>query len=161
MSTSLFERVDSSAGLDACWPWTGPRDPHGYGRQGSLLAHRAFYKQVTGQSLKFVVLRHTCDNTWCCNLFHLVPGTQADNVRDMISRKRQAVGERHGLRRNPNAAARGENHWRARLTISNVITIRQALLLGTTLEVLSRRFGVSISCISKIKRNLSWKDHNV
>lgn len=36
-----------------------------------------------------LVARHTCDNNWCINLEHLLPGTQADNLRDMRERNRQ------------------------------------------------------------------------
>src|SRR5689334_262796 len=33
-----------------------------------------------------IVSRHTCDNSKCINPDHIIPGTRADNARDMMSR---------------------------------------------------------------------------
>lgn len=35
-----------------------------------------------------LVARHTCDNNWCINPEHLLPGTQAQNLQDAVDRKR-------------------------------------------------------------------------
>lgn len=53
-------------------------------RQGA--AHRIAYRNKHGYLP--ALLRHTCDNRKCCNPDHLVPGTQADNMRDMVERGR-------------------------------------------------------------------------
>lgn len=52
------------------------------------LAHRAMYAITWGKCPAGVVVRHTCDNTRCVNPTHLVLGTQADNIKDMVSRGR-------------------------------------------------------------------------
>lgn len=54
-------------------------------RKGMLL-HRVVFLRTHGYLPE--VVRHICDNQRCINPLHLRPGTQADNVRDMIDRKR-------------------------------------------------------------------------
>jgi hypothetical protein len=39
--------------------------------------------------------RHTCDNDWCINREHLLPGTSQDNSDDMVQRGRAQRGEKH------------------------------------------------------------------
>ena len=66
------------------------------------LLHRAVYCAEHGIDLTAfpptIVVRHTCDNTRCVNTAHLISGTQADNVRDMVERNRHVSlkGEAHG-----------------------------------------------------------------
>lgn len=74
----------------------GKRD--GYGRlptpvHGSRLAHRAALAEKLGRPVVGVA-RHTCDVPACVNPDHLIEGTQADNVHDMVDRDRQAKGPR-------------------------------------------------------------------
>lgn len=79
-----------------CWLWTGWKNPDGYGKvrfQGRrLFAHRFSYERVNGLVPHGLVVRHTCDQRSCVNPDHLVVGTQADNIRDMVSRGRQRSG---------------------------------------------------------------------
>jgi hypothetical protein len=47
--------------------------------------HRLVYCQYIGaplDSIKGLVVRHTCDNARCINPEHLIIGTQADNMHD-------------------------------------------------------------------------------
>lgn len=87
---------------DECWPWTGAVSSYGHGRfkiNGKLkLPHRLAYQLLIGpipKSLYYeyhgTVIMHTCDNPRCCNPRHLIAGTQKDNVRDMIEKKRDAL----------------------------------------------------------------------
>lgn len=88
-----------------CWLWTGPLFKGGYGRltvaskesngSRSLRAHRAIYKFITGRQItKDVFLCHHCDTPSCVNPDHLFEGTQIDNMKDMVKKKRQAVGDK-------------------------------------------------------------------
>lgn len=87
---------------DDCWEWAKGRHDNGYGRivndDGVLVrAHRAAYEDYFGCEIPIgMVVMHACDNRACCNPFHLSLGTQADNLRDMRRKGRQARGERHG-----------------------------------------------------------------
>jgi hypothetical protein len=81
---------------DGCWAWPGEHNNKGYGvfrlyrngRSRKLLAHRLAYFLASGEDIAELVVRHDCDNPPCCNPSHLRSGTQADNARDSIERKR-------------------------------------------------------------------------
>lgn len=76
--------------------WAGPVNNHGYGRfeiyrngkRVRVLAHRLAYRLSTGEDPGDDRIRHGCDNPPCITPDCLEPGTQADNVRDAVSRGR-------------------------------------------------------------------------
>lgn len=60
-------------------------------------AHRLAYCQANGVSLGDIagrVVRHSCDNPRCVNGDHLLLGSQADNIQDMMDRGRHRTGPR-------------------------------------------------------------------
>lgn len=76
-----------------CWQYTGYCHPQwGYGEvcyRGKLWrVHRLIWTLMRGEIASGFVVRHKCDNPPCCNPEHLVPGTDADNVEDRMSRGR-------------------------------------------------------------------------
>lgn len=90
--------VDRSGGPDACWPWLGNTDRHGYGRLpfGSKrgLAHRVAYELAIGAIPDGQQLDHTCHTNdkaclggstcphrRCVNPAHLEPVTSVENTR--------------------------------------------------------------------------------
>lgn len=101
--TRFWARIDTSAGPDACHPWTGPKYPTGYGSVGHRIeqitgtqyAHRSAFILAHGRQPRAEVLfrgsacvLHSCDNPPCCNPRHLREGTMADNMRDRAARGR-------------------------------------------------------------------------
>lgn len=94
-----------------------------------------------GEQPKSVVCRHTCDNPWCINPDHIIPGSVADNNRDRSERGRS----------NP---LKGEQSPLSRLKTEDVIQIRAAS--GTLLEI-ANRFGISFQHVSDIKLRKKWK----
>jgi len=84
-----------------CIFWKGAKDKAGYGvswHNGKFTrAHRKAYQEFHNTELtaKDKVL-HTCDNRSCVNPEHLYVGTPLQNSLDMVSRNRQAKGERCG-----------------------------------------------------------------
>ena len=147
LSERFWTNVDRSSGADACWPWIGATDGHGYG-QISLDSHpikasRLAYLLAKGAIPDGALIRHTCDNPPCCNPSHLIPGTHADNSRDMRERGRQNLGVR-----NP----------RSLLTEDAVRAIRAAVRDQTaTQRELATRYGVSIQCVNAVVRGRAWQ----
>lgn len=88
-----------------CLEWPGYKDKDGYGReydprtQRQAPAHRLAYERHYGLIVMRLpqssVVRHRCDNPACIEITHLTIGTQADNMRDMVSRGR--LGKRLGV----------------------------------------------------------------
>lgn len=95
MQTEVFSRfmakVKIPADPDQCWNWQAAKNFDGYGnfRVGgkSIGAHRISFEIFNGApSIKHVL--HSCDNPACVNPAHLREGTHADNMRDVVIRKR-------------------------------------------------------------------------
>lgn len=86
--------------LTGCWYWTGAirrwsREPWdgGYGAfwdgERVVRAHVWFYRQLVGEIPAGKVLLHECDNRRCVNVVrHIRPGTQRQNVADMLAKGR-------------------------------------------------------------------------
>lgn len=83
---SLVDKNDPSG----CWLYKGFLDRDGYGIFTTALsqdrAHRYVLKNNT--DIKGKVVCHKCDVRNCVNPDHLFVGSQADNIKDMISKNR-------------------------------------------------------------------------
>jgi hypothetical protein len=130
---------------DQCWPWTGYKIAKGYGRlciqrgrrrkngrtQGDMvLAHRFAWELSYGPPPADLFVCHKCDNRACCNPAHLFLGTNADNMADMVAKRRA---------RPPRFF--GEAHGQARLTDSQVAEIRRLRTIGLSQRSIAERIG--------------------
>jgi hypothetical protein len=98
------------------------------------------YEAVNGPVPPGMVVRHTCDNRACINVYHLVLGTHADNVADRVARGRSASGEGNG---------------RSKLTSQQVAAV--LLDVKTSAVVMAKRLGVDPSLIRQIRKGSIWK----
>lgn len=85
----FFRMVEKT---DTCWIWKGSKI-RGYGNflplnKKNFRAHRWSFEYYNGQINVKSVICHSCDNPSCVNPIHLWQGTQADNMRDCASKKR-------------------------------------------------------------------------
>jgi transposase len=148
--------------LRACWVWTGGRLPRGYGsyrwpEERIYLAHRASWILHVGAIRRGLLVLHRCDNPSCVNPDHLYLGSAKDNTRDARDRGRLATGARHGLRRHPEAIARGQRQGSARLSETAVAEIRQLYdAHGETCSSLAERYGVSRATIERVANGKLW-----
>ncbi|RKW71776.1 HNH endonuclease signature motif containing protein [Galactobacter caseinivorans] len=133
--------------LDQCWIWQGFRDRQGYGkvshRGHPSRAHRVVYEYLVGEIPAGKVLRHSCDNPPCVNPSHLQPGTDAENVGDMVRRGR---------------SARGSKHRAAKLTEAQVSEIRARFAEGgCTSAQLANEYGLTQTPMSQLLRGITWR----
>jgi hypothetical protein len=92
---TLKEKVTGKHIVDdnGCWLWTSYiSNVTGYGQviiEGKTKnAHRITYEAYNGPIAPGLVVMHVCDVRACINPDHLKLGTQADNVKDCVSKGR-------------------------------------------------------------------------
>ena len=77
---------------NGCLEWRGATTSKGYGvirgDDGAMYTHRLAWELANGPIPDGLFILHHCDNPPCCNITHLFAGTNADNVADMIAKKR-------------------------------------------------------------------------
>jgi len=161
--TNYWAKVDKR-GPDECWPWTGAKDPLGYGRFGiwrlrrTLLASRVSYVLSTGKNPDLLNVLHKCDRPECVNPGHLFLGTDKDNAMDASAKGRMKWKASHATRKNPRITPHGENHYSAKLTKEDVLKIRSLHAIGAfNQKQLSKMFGVENSHIHMIVHRKAWK----
>lgn len=141
----FWAKVDKTP-ASGCWHWTGAIHVNGYGQfnvgQRMVGAHRVSYELHHG-ALGHLFCCHRCDNRICVNPDHLFSGTQGDNVRDAVSKGRQAQGEEAGS---------------AKLTAQQVREIRLRYANGGQSQMeIARRYGVCRESISLAVSGKTWR----
>lgn len=146
----FWQRVDTSAGLNGCWPWTGIGRPDGYGRLEAIVDGHRVNLRASRVSLELALGRpladgmyacHTCDNPPCVNPAHLYEGSPTRNMRDAVERGRIAIGERHGS---------------VRLTEGAVVEIRARVAAGAQQRAVAPEYGVSEGTINDLVARRTW-----
>ena len=139
--------------FSGCWLWTGSViKTTGYGRFGMPnnsvdYAHRASWRLFKGNIPKNIFVCHHCDVRTCVNPEHLFLGTQKQNMRDAANKGRIVM---------PTTAQRlrAEKQPMSKLSNDQVRTIRASLSKQVALAL---QFDVDQSCISNIKRGITYK----
>jgi hypothetical protein len=148
----LVERQIEGVSLGTgCVLWGGYTNEKGYGviyprvngRTKAIKVHRLVFAAVNNMTLDQLpkVIRHACDNPRCINAKHLLPGTQADNMRDMADRKRWG-------------------NQSARLSYEAADEIRARAAKGEKQTTLAAEYRTSAATISMIVNNLIWRTDN-
>lgn len=93
------EKIDTSSGPDACWPWKGATQKNKSGhfpypifswwdaeakRNFTVRAARYAWEKVHGPLGKRIVRHVVCRNPICMNLRHMAAGTHKDNHEDAV-----------------------------------------------------------------------------
>jgi hypothetical protein len=126
----------------SCWNWKGSQ-VRGYGViffKKNIKAHRFSYFLHKGKLNDRLLVCHTCDNSLCVNPEHLYQGTEKDNARDSVIRKRRRSCEKH---------------HKSKLKEKD---IKEILSSNETGRHLAKKFGVHSETIYRIRRGLSWKN---
>ncbi len=144
--TYFWSKIDIR-GPDECWPCKCWR-LKGYGQirfgNRNLRTHRLAWEfHNKKEAPKEMLVCHKCDNPPCCNPKHLYLGTSMQNVEDKINRNRM-----------PNL--KGEKNGRAKLTESDVIEIKNQLILGDSCLEISNKFNVKSGHIRAIRNGHRW-----
>lgn len=142
-------RIDETVG---CWVWQRAFNSVGYPmlakpKYGSRLAHRAFYQHRYGVIDPSLHVCHHCDRPACVNPEHLFVGTARDNMKDMVTKGRQA-------KHKPNL--QGSKNHQSILTESDVVEIRELYRQGLKQTEIAPRYGVTNHCICLVVNRKSW-----
>lgn len=148
----FFSRIRVKKG---CWEWTGNKYVGGYGQYSSgyrkYQAHRLMWTCQNGEIPSGAVVMHNCDNKLCVRPSHLILGSQKENMRDMIKKKR----DRFYFKLNP---PHGERNSNSKLSENDVIEIRRTFASGSiSREAICRKYGIKNSNVSNIVNRASWK----
>lgn len=134
----------------ACWIWTGARQPKGYGwiqvNKRMYAAHRMAWAITHGPIPTGLFVCHHCDNPQCVRPDHLFLGTNSENLQDAVRKGRHRP-----------TALPGERNPRAKLTFEDVLEARKEFSRGVTHRELARRFGVARSTMYAAVSGARWK----
>lgn len=134
-----------------CWIWL-MSTTDGYGRlqlgPRKVLAHRLSYETFKGPIPSGMLVCHHCDEPLCINPAHLFVGTDADNSRDKVAKRRHSFGPKHST------WMRGTNHYNARFTEADIQRIRADTRKPA---IIAAEYGVCDSHIYQIQQRRIWK----
>jgi len=150
----ILSRTDKTG---ECLIWRGSTSKlkSGYGRitinNRCYGVHRVIFTWFKRALFDKEIVMHSCDNPLCCNHEHMSGGTQLDNVRDMIAKKRdrKAVTKKGG--ENPRAA----------LTNKQAKWIRDNYKPGPgemSGMSIAKKLNISPGCIYRVLRGERYKE---
>lgn len=133
--------------VTGCLIWTRARVGKRYGRMKidgrNELVHRVAWVEENGPIPAGKKVLHRCDCPPCFEGSHLFLGTQADNVADMVAKRRH--------RPPPNAW--GSDRHSAKVTEAQIPAIRAD---GRAYRLIAADFGIAPSTVCNIKSRKTW-----
>ena len=143
----FWSKVDKSSN---CWNWTAGKS-RGYGYINidgkNIQAHRFSWEYYNGKipetsGYHGTCVLHHCDNPSCVNPKHLFLGSQRKNMDDMLTKCRQAKGDKISL---------------SKLTEVDVKEIRDHFDCGVfTQQEIADYYSVAVSTINKVINYKTW-----
>lgn len=107
-----------------------------------LYAHRLAYCRHHGldiESIKGLIVMHSCDNPRCVNPDHLSLGSNQDNQKDKVTKGRQATCSKHG---------------QSKLSEKDVLFIFSSEIPRSQLADM---FGIHKTTVGLIQRGKTWR----
>lgn len=151
----FWSKVDIRS-ADECWEWQGGLTASGYGNFSvggknnpeyrQWPAHRYSWFITNGELPDSVVVCHRCDNRRCVNPNHLFLGKQAANMRDKVSKGRQAKGSSHGA---------------SKVSEADIQVMVETYNGGKSQYNIAEMFGISQATVSHILRRELWRHVDV
>lgn len=127
-----------------CWLWLESTNAKGYAhlRYGKVMhrGNRFSWMAYNGKIPSGKLVLHRCDNPICVNPDHLFLGTPRENNDDR---------DRKGRQRSP----RGSRNANSRLTMENVLEIRNSTMSAYQL---AKKFNVTPRSIYLVMKRQSW-----
>jgi len=134
-----------------CWEWTGfLKGGYGYIRvnRKDFAVHRLMFERYKRPIPKNVNVCHSCDNTKCCNPEHLWLGTQQENIKDMINKKRDKK-------------AFGTKHHRCKINEEIARQIKIKFKEGLNMREIHRTLNISYRIVQHICTGNTWRHINI
>lgn len=143
---SLVQRL-SKGNPDICWEWGRATTWRGYGsimfNCRKFSTHRLAWMIANDREIPpGMHVCHSCDNPRCCNPSHLSIGTEADNQREKIEKKRHSFGTNHGM---------------SKLNDTAVRYIRRLRKEGESINSLAKGFRIERTTIYQIILGKTWR----
>lgn len=142
--------------VNDCWEWQFSLRS-GYGAlkiKGKVCStHRLSYETFIGIIPKGMFVCHKCDNRKCINPDHLFIGSQKDNMRDCLNKKRMFIPKNIEHR-----FKNGNKPHNSKIDHINIKLIKTLINKGERLIDISNKLNISYQLIKDIKRGKSYSN---